>query len=201
MQRGHFSDSSDMRAYLDAQAQKLALLEAEIQSLKEREAQYADKAPVHIEKIEYKFDQLKIERLEGTLNIGLNPANTGEMDEFTIQNQPFSPASHNGGRASQGDEISKAVTLFIQNELPSLITETERQLGIQTNDVYHPFIRDDLYKQLKSRVDYYLHQYPYDSKRETGTQYRERIIEHIKTDILQAVRTFLQNADSGMKGR
>ncbi len=200
MQKGHFSDS-DMRAYLDAQAQKLALLEAEIQSLKEREAQYADKAPVHIEKIEYKFDQLKIERLEGTLNIGLNPANAGEMDEFTIQNQPFPPASHNGARTSQEDEITKAVTFFIQNELSSLITETERQLGIQLNDDYHPFIRDDLYKQLKSRVDYYLNQYPYDSKRETETHYRERIIEHIKTDIMQAVRAFLQNADSGMKGR
>ena len=28
---------------------------------------------VHVEKLEYKFDQLKVEKLEGTLNIGLNP--------------------------------------------------------------------------------------------------------------------------------
>lgn len=37
-----------------------------------------------IDRVEYKFDQLKIERLEGTLNIGLNPAEQEQVENFQI---------------------------------------------------------------------------------------------------------------------
>ena len=34
--------------------------------------------------LEYKFDQLKVETLEGTLNIGLNPSDLQGIEDFSI---------------------------------------------------------------------------------------------------------------------
>lgn len=40
-----------------------------------------DTPKINVEKIEYKFDQLKVESLDGTLNIGLNPNSLKETIE------------------------------------------------------------------------------------------------------------------------
>ena len=36
--------------------------------------------------MEYKFDQLKVETLEGTLNIGLNPSDLQAIEDFSVPN-------------------------------------------------------------------------------------------------------------------
>lgn len=43
-----------------------------------------DKPTTNIERIDYQFDQLKIERLEGTLNIGLNPSDPNSVQNFEV---------------------------------------------------------------------------------------------------------------------
>ena len=50
-------------------------LNKEIQELKQKPA-------IHVDKMEYKFDQLKVETLEGTLNIGLNPSDSSNRRLF-----------------------------------------------------------------------------------------------------------------------
>ena len=43
-----------------------------------------DKPPINVERLEYKFDQLKIEKLDGTLNIGINPADLNNIEDMEI---------------------------------------------------------------------------------------------------------------------
>ncbi len=52
--------------------QRLKEIQAEMNTMKQRPA-------TTIERVEYKFDQLKIERLDGTLNIGLNPTDPNSV--------------------------------------------------------------------------------------------------------------------------
>ncbi|MGG1517689.1 spore germination protein GerPC [Paenibacillus oryzisoli] len=38
----------------------------------------------HIDKIEYNFDQLKVEKLDGTLTIGISPGTLDQIDDFAV---------------------------------------------------------------------------------------------------------------------
>src|SRR5690606_9664981 len=58
---------SHLQKKLDDTEDVIDQLQTELTELKEQKG-------VHIGRLEYKFDQLKVETLEGTLNIGLTPA-------------------------------------------------------------------------------------------------------------------------------
>ena len=76
-----------MQRYLEAQEQRILQLEQEIKRLSEEVSNLKNKPPIRVDKIEYKFDQLKVESLNGTLNIGLNPNDLNNIDEFAVNNQ------------------------------------------------------------------------------------------------------------------
>ena len=57
--------------------QKISMLQTEIEELKARPY-------TKIDNIEYKFDQLKVEKLNGTLNIGLNPFSKEAVEDFSV---------------------------------------------------------------------------------------------------------------------
>lgn len=62
----------------------LASLIEEIEQLKAR-------PPVRVDRIEYAFDQLKIETLDGTLNIGINPSDLSSIEDAAIPKRRASP--------------------------------------------------------------------------------------------------------------
>jgi spore germination protein PC len=80
---------------IQAQEQRIQTLENALKKMKEDIKQVNEKKAIHVDKIEYKFDQLKVETLEGTLNIGLNPSELSGIEDFAVQNQslttPISP--------------------------------------------------------------------------------------------------------------
>ena len=184
MMNGEFyAYATEMKVYLESQAKRIAALEAEVASLKEAMQQIRNQAPVNIEKIEYKFDQLKIETLEGTLNIGLNNQPKTMPFPFKIR-----------------EEITQEVTAYINKELPAIISQVEREMGLQSQGEYEAFIKEDLNKQLPDRIQYYINQNPYQENNPRHKGHKEKIVEQIKTDIVQAVRAFFMNVHNGMKG-
>ena len=62
-----------MQAYIYQQDKVLRDLQKKIQTIEETVSDLKKRPSVKVERMEYKFDQLKVETLEGTLNIGLNP--------------------------------------------------------------------------------------------------------------------------------
>ncbi len=197
MMNGEFyAYATEMKVYLESQAKRIAALEAEVASLKEAMQQIRNQAPVNIEKIEYKFDQLKIETLEGTLNIGLNPSDLSTLEDFTVNNQPKTMPFPFKIR----EEITQEVTAYITKELPAIISQVEREMGLQSQGEYEAFIKEDLNKQLPDRIQYYINQNPYQENNPRHKGHKEKIVEQIKTDIVQAVRAFFMNVHNGMKG-
>ncbi|MGM9927232.1 MAG: spore germination protein GerPC [Bacillus sp. (in: firmicutes)] len=196
-----YTYATQMKSYLDAQSKRITLLETELTQLKEAMKQVPAEPSVTIEKIEYKFDQLKIERLDGTLNIGLNPANLHELEEITANGANGYPIPFpKQFREQLTEEISEAITAHVETELSSLIADVEGEMNIHSQGEYENFIKDDLFKQMHDRIQHYLNQFPFNEKNERNSEYKERIIEQIKTDIHQAVRAFYQNIQNNMKG-
>lgn len=87
-----------LHAYLQWQTQKLQQLEASIGLLQQEIDALKQQRTVRVDKIEYKFDQLKIERLDGTLHIGISPELGKTIEDFTVNGSDI----QNGGGFQNG---------------------------------------------------------------------------------------------------
>ena len=75
-----------MQTYIYNQDILIRGMQKKIQSLEKQVSEIQNRPPVHIDRMEYKFDQLKVETLEGTLNIGLNPSDLQGIEDYSVPN-------------------------------------------------------------------------------------------------------------------
>ncbi|PLR78886.1 spore gernimation protein [Bacillus sp. V3-13] len=188
----HFVQAQDKK--IRALSASVAILENEIKDLKE-------KPSIRVERLEYKFDQLKVETLEGTLNIGLNPTDLQGIEDFSVNNDeinaPFSPKE----RMQMVVDIEDHMTNYMDSDLKSIVDEAKHQLNLRLDDSYTTFIRDDIKKQLPSRIEHYINQYfPAGRSPEQFEKCKEKIIIQLKEEINRGVFTFLNNLPDTVKG-
>lgn len=174
--------------------QKVQALECELMTLKE-------KPNMHVDNIEYKFDQLKVERLNGTLNIGLNPF-TGEAiedfsvtgDQIKMNGQPF-----NAFQPMQPEEEQKRL-LILQTEAENylciegkkVIEQIAKGLDTKVSDEVMNYIIDDIRRQLPARIHFQQGVILQNQRKPmTPEELNESILQALKEDIEQAVKTFL----------
>ena len=183
MQNQHFYSVHQLSAQVSKLEQRIRELEQSNYRLQQALDMLKKNPPIHVERIDYHFDQLKIERLEGTLNIGINPLDPEQIDEIFVQKQgekfPVDP------KALQ--RLYERLYLFLDRELPPIIEEEKTALGLKLDQSYTEFIKQDLLKQLKNQIERQL------SKRNANPEpeQEEEIFETIKRDMVQAVRAFL----------
>jgi|GEM_PF-2317763 len=85
-------------AFLGAQQRRIDQLEKQVGQLQSELAAGQKQKTIHIDRIEYKFDQLKVEKLEGTLSIGINPGALEGIADATVNGAPITgTASGMGG--------------------------------------------------------------------------------------------------------
>jgi len=108
---------------IQAQEQRIIALETTLQKITQELKQIKEKPAVHVDRIEYKFDQLKVETLEGTLNIGLNPSDLSGIEDFAVQNQtvstPFSPKA----QMQRSMKVEEAIYQYLETDLPQIIED------------------------------------------------------------------------------
>lgn len=189
-----------LHSYIHDMEQRLHELEREIKNLAAELENAKSRPPVHVDRIEYKFDQLKVETLEGTLNIGLNPSEMGNMDEFHVGNEnsfaPFSPEI----RMEKSIEIENSIIEYLHTELEDIVKQYGSQYKLNIDDSHIDFIIEDIKKQLPDRIEYYLRNAPIMSDSpEADRHITETIISQMKQDIEKAVDYFLQNFPKGMR--
>jgi len=139
-----------MQAYMMKQDKKIQRLQQKIYSLEQKIIELQNRPPVHIEKMEYKFDQLKVETLEGTLNIGLNPADLQKIEDFSVPGKKGPPDIK--GRTELFTEIENSVHDYLDKNLLSIMKEAGEQLQFQADEAYRDFILQDIKKQLPNRI-------------------------------------------------
>ncbi|MCD5325011.1 MULTISPECIES: spore germination protein GerPC [Pontibacillus] len=176
---------------VDSQTKQMKELEKRVSEL-ERKAEETKQTPsTNIEKIEYNFDQLKIETLEGTLNIGLTPQNGKEfgIEDFAVEEKPF-PPKLSGGQAVK-DQILSDLQNYLSGQGPADLQQIAGQYGRHYDETYQQFILQDVQKQLDHRVGEYLQQA--NTKNGVTDQAQiDAIVNQIKQEIHESLHHFVQ---------
>ena len=184
---------------LQIQENRIAALEQTIQKQQEQLKQLKDKPTIQVDKIEYKFDQLKVETLDGTLNIGLNPSDLANIEDFAVQNQSLNTPIHPKAQMQRSMKIEESIYQYLETELPVVFKETQNQLNVQLDDSYLDFIKQDIQKQLPARIDFHL-QSNGALDREGKQNTDETIIELIKQEIRKGILIFINHLPENVKG-
>lgn len=198
-----YSYLQKMHVFIEAQEKRIIQLEIKVRELEKQTKELKMRPPITVDRIEYKFDQLKVESLDGTLNIGLNPSELQEIEDFAINNKgiqtPFQPKAH----FQRSMEIENEINTFLENELQSVVEETAQSLNKSVDDSFLLFIKEDIKKQLPNRIEYHLkHQQLSATNREqdTAADFNEEILAKLKNEIKNGVHTFISHLPESEKG-
>lgn len=196
---GMYQDYSQLLQWvqmtLQTQEHRISALEQTIQKLQAEMKQLKEKPNIRVDKIEYKFDQLKVETLDGTLNIGLNPTDLANIEDFAVQNKtlntPIPPKAH----MQRSMKIEESIYQYLETELPALFKEIQNQLNVRLDDSYLDFIKQDIMKQLPARINYHVQ-----STDESEQSTEESIIELLKQEIRKGILIFINHLPENVKG-
>jgi spore germination protein PC len=182
-----------IQQYIQQQDQKIQQLNETIRELKSDVEKIKKQPYTNIEKIEYKFDQLKVEHLDGTLNIGLNPTDPGQIDNFDVQQ---SGLNVNGVQQQLREQLfqqcSEEVSQFLNEDCVQLIEQAEHQYDLRLDDPHRKHIIEDIRKQIDSRIQYYINGQPLT---EPGSllDKKQDILLQVKQDVENSIHHFLNH--------
>lgn len=182
-----------MQGQLQLYEQRISTLENSLRCAEEEIRQLKEKPPIQVGTIQYKFDQLKVETLEGTLSIGLNPQDLQGIEDFAIQGgQPGMPIPPME-MMQRGIKIEEEINRYIESELPTFVSSHEEKLGLQHGGSYLSFIQNDIKKQLPGRIEAHL--------RKVGAEEApiDKTAEALKKEIENGVIAFFNNLPANLK--
>jgi len=179
---------------LRIQTEKIRLLEKQLQDLQCEVVSIKNNNIASIGPINYHFEQLKIEKLEGTLNIGITPNEGNNLDEAMINGKPIGEQEGVTPTATAlSDKIRPEILKYVQEEVPSQFSRLEKEQNLSIDEQYIQMVTQDLLNQMDGRINEYVSQLPAAGE---GRGYTEEesasIVEQIKRDIVTAVERHLE---------
>lgn len=182
----------DLHQYIEEQAKIIKKLEARMETLEKAVPEKSNHTT--IEKIEYKFDQLKIEHLDGTLHIGMSPSDLANMDDFNGQ-QPQQQPNY---QMPFKQKLTSELNGYLKETGPSLIRNLSAQHHYSIDEAYQSILLQDIAKQLPERVAYYEQEAVKSNQSGSMEQLRLYITDRIKNEINQSLMQYMQT--NGQKG-
>ncbi|AKM17966.1 spore germination protein GerPC [Geobacillus sp. FSL K6-0789] len=187
-----------LRRYLLWQTNKVRTLERRLSVLEARLRELESQPRTTIERIEYKFDQLKVETLEGTLNIGIAPPGAGgTIEDFAVE--PVKTVVPKPEPVLMRP-IQEKVAAYLNSEAAETLKRLEQQYNRRLDDTYRQFILQDIARQTDERIRFYLQEkanqgyVPAGDRDETV---ENEIFQKVKADIEQSLDAFLKHLPSG----
>ncbi|MFC0211609.1 spore germination protein GerPC [Paenibacillus chartarius] len=214
-----------LQAYMKWQTERILELQRTVSGLSSELTAVKEQKGVRIDKIEYNFDQLKVERLEGTLNIGVTPGGLQSIEEFAVNGQSAplgaQPGPEHGSGPSPQDqsesgsnsrsaadqaggwiaEIGRQVASYLDEDIARDLQRwvKERQLPLDADA--QKLVLDDIRAQLDDRIRHYA--------KENGNRaaagvtldsIARDIIERTKRDIHTAITTYVTGFQPAEEG-
>ncbi|SDH49668.1 spore germination protein GerPC [Alteribacillus bidgolensis] len=181
---------------LQFQQNQISQMESMIEQLQEEINKLKQNHSSNIEKIEYKFDQLKVETLEGTLNIGITPNANDEdsnIEDFVVGdnkvNTQLNEQKHNTLK-----NIEKHIHDYLNDEGYTILESFEKKYSYYLDVTYRQFIIEDIKKQINKRIQHYLHEYNIsDPSHKELAKIEEMTIIKVKKDIYNTCEEFIRN--------
>lgn len=159
---------------------RLSQLQSDVENMKQQNSK-------SIDRIEYHFDQLKIERLDGTLNIGLTPNGGKTLEDLTVNGQTLNQMNvHN----EDNSDIQQWVIRHLYEKVPEKIRDWSEAHQV---DVSHltPTILTDIHQQLDDRIRYYMQSISNENQVTDEESMKKSAFEKVKNDIDTAVEQYL----------
>ncbi|MEK0314294.1 spore germination protein GerPC [Cohnella sp. 56] len=194
-----------LRQQITALTQQQEQTQAQVAQMQTRVEDLQRKPPVHVE---YHFDQLKVSRLDGTLNIGLSPNAQSGVDSFDVPvpgtwqtpavgsegAEPFIP-----GLMQQGND-------FMNTNAPADLSAIASQNGMSLQPAELRAVLGDVTAQLGARIQHYARTVPLPANggEDELNAWRQGIMNKVKKDIRTAFENYVNRraAESGgQKGR
>jgi len=187
---------------LQKQQEAIHALEEQVQTLRKELDELKGRPSSSIGKVEYKFDQLKVENLNGTLNIGLNPFATKgqQIEDFQVDTETLkvNPETQTTPDFYQG--IIQEMHRYLDEEAYNRILHFEQEQRTPLDDMYRQMMIDDIKKQMEHRLPYYLSQVqPYEEITSDPQYMKDAIIQAMKQDIDKAFLSFIQHIPNNFR--
>ncbi|WP_368986866.1 spore germination protein GerPC [Caldifermentibacillus hisashii] len=200
MQNDFYTFINQLASQLKKHEEKLAKLEKAHADVTKAIETLKNQPPINVERIDYHFDQLKIERLDGTLNIGLNPQDLQEMDEFSIPTPHFRKEQSEKSKVGL-NQLQDKLNTYLEKELPLFIEKAKREMGLELDQSYAAFIQEDIRKQLPERLAFYSQKLAKTRRDLSVIEEEQEIYQMTIHDIQQAIYAFLRQFPiKGQKG-
>lgn len=174
---------------------RIQYLEGLVTELKKELDELKKKPAICVDKIEYKFDQLKVESLAGTLNIGLNPSDLQGIESFEVPNGtgPSTGGVDPKNQFRNTMEIEDEIYQHLETDLPQLIQNAETRVNRKLGEDYTDFIKEDIKKQIPARIQHYLQHAPFRGNEQEKEAWKQNIIGQILKEMENGICTFLTN--------
>ncbi|RIX54157.1 hypothetical protein D3P08_07910 [Paenibacillus nanensis] len=162
--------SYEVQLKLKAHEELIEKLECTVKELCEQVKKLEAKPTYTIESLQYNFDQLKVEKLEGTLNIGMSAPDLGGTEEGEAQNGGDSVGQLSVGQGNVFPAASPGITppgvpyqdvlgrlnRFLDNDAHHYLLACEQAMELSLDPHHRRIIIEDIRKQMPTRIQYYL---------------------------------------------
>lgn len=179
-------------------------LQKQLKQLNDRLEIAEAKPSYNIESIEYHFDQLKVEQLDGTLNIGMSaPAAMGGLvgdnkpiEQLSIpQKGQFTKndAAKAAFKTPAYDNVLDKMKGYLGYEGLSKLQILENEYRIMLDPHHRRIIMEDIEKQLPGRIRFYIEMLTSQTQhRLSDEQLQQEVLNKTKHDSEIAMQTYLK---------
>ncbi|TBL73058.1 spore germination protein GerPC [Paenibacillus thalictri] len=182
-----------LNAYLQWQTDQIVRLEQKVREMSKEIEQLKQQRAIRVDRIEYKFDQLKVETLEGTLNIGLSPTGGDKTIEDLAVNGNAVGAADGAEQPEMYARVERRVFQYLDEECSADIQSLERERDFHLSEDYRDFMIQDIRGQMEGRIWHYLKTTQRAAAGESEADQEELVFGRVKRDVLAAVEKHLDD--------
>ncbi|WP_426447443.1 spore germination protein GerPC [Paenibacillus sp. S-38] len=188
-----------LNEYLAWQTDRIRWLEKRVDSMAQEVEALKKQKGITIEKIEYNFDQLKVDRLEGTLNVGLSPQGLGPsaLEDASAGGEPIRT---NTAKSESFERIQSKVFNYLNESCPAELGELERQYGVEFGTDFHNVMIGDLQSQVGPRIDYYLKSAAAPDQPVLTAEQEKWVEDRVIDDVRRGMQMYFVNKKADLKG-
>jgi spore germination protein PC len=185
----------DLQQMVAKQNEQIRLLEEKINEL---EKQMQATSGTSIDRVEYHFDQLKIERLEGTLHIGLSPNELANIDDLGIPTPTptVQPAVNTPLYDFYHQTLLPNLYGFVNNQGPEIIQRLSKQYNKPIDQRLEGDMIHDMLSQIPDRVAFYDKEAREQLQITDPQQLENYISEQVKKEIYLSLERFMTKSDA-----
>jgi spore germination protein PC len=178
-------------ARMKATEEQLQTISKQLAAVEQLLTSLQNQPTTRIDKIEYRFEQLKVDTLSGSLQIGLAHGAEGLIEDLqagnvSAQNVELDP----GDNEDPYIKTQSALQDYLGAELHRDIDEAAGNAGVEAEMELHARIAEDLARQAQERLVVYRKEIP--SKEGADDEAVRTIMGRIRADIQSGLKSFFE---------